>query len=73
VGKQKLDMELARYVGITALALFAFNNVAALTAIFAVGLGRMVLSDKLILTLVGQTLTQAAVVLLVVTRNLFRN
>jgi hypothetical protein len=53
------------------LILFALNVISVLAIIFFVGFGKMTLSDKLILTMIGSTVAQAASVLVMVTRFIF--
>lgn len=53
------------------LILFALNVVSVLAIIFFVGFGKMTLSEKLILTMIGSTVAQAASVLVMVTRFIF--
>ena len=53
------------------LGLFAVNTLSVLTMIFLVGLGRMALSEKLIIILIGETVAQAATNFLSITKFVF--
>jgi hypothetical protein len=54
------------------LAVFTLNTIAALAMIFLVGFGRMVLSESLIMTLLAETVGQAAAIFYIVAKSLFR-
>lgn len=53
------------------LALFGINVLSVLSIVFLVGFGKMSLSEKLILTLILETVAQAATVFVIITRFIF--
>lgn len=54
------------------LFLLVVNVLCVLTAIFFVGFGKMCLSDKLMFTLIGETIAHSAASFIIITRFLFR-
>jgi hypothetical protein len=53
------------------LALFALNVLCVLAIIFLVGFGKMSLSERLIIILLGETMAQAAAIFFSVTKFIF--
>lgn len=62
---------LQRHGAYLLLVMFALNSIGALAMVFLVGFGLMVLSDKLLLTVIGETVSHGAGVFLIFTRYLF--
>ena len=70
--RQHLEkVSLQRYVTLSLLALFLLNSISALVMVFLLGCGKIILSEKVILTVIGQTISQAAGVFVIVTKYLF--
>ena len=69
--REQTTIRLRRNVTYGSLALFAINVVCVLAMIFFVGFGKMVLSDKLIFTLIGQSVAHTAGVFFGINRFLF--
>ena len=68
---QVTDINLRERVAYCLLFLFALNTLGALLIVFLVGFGKMNLSDKIIITVLGETVAQAAAMFLTVTKYLF--
>jgi hypothetical protein len=66
-----LTVNLRRFVAFGLLGLITLNTIVTLTAIYLVGFGLMNLSDKIIFTLLGQTVAQIAATFLTVIKYLF--
>jgi hypothetical protein len=66
-----LTIHLRRFVAFGLLGIITLNTIVTLTAIFFVGFGLMRLSDKVIFTLLGQTVAQIAATFLTVIKFLF--
>jgi hypothetical protein len=64
-------IKLRRFVAFVLLGMITFNTLLTLTAVFLVGFGLMTLSDKIILTLLAQTVAQIAATFLTVVKSLF--
>lgn len=58
-------------VASTLIAVFAVTVLGVLAIIFFVGFGKMALSDRLIFTLIAETVAHAGALFLIVTRSLF--
>lgn len=70
--RQQAMLNLQRDVTFfTMLALFSLNVLSVLCLIFFVGFGKMSLSDKLILTLIVETVAVAGAIFSAITRFLF--
>jgi hypothetical protein len=67
----KTDIALRRRMANWLLILFSVNTGGALAMIFLVGLGLMSLSDKVIMSVLGATVVEAAAMLVTVTKYLF--
>jgi hypothetical protein len=67
----RTDINLRRRVANWLLGLFTLNTAGALAVIFLVGFGKMGLSDKVIMSVLGATVVQAAAMLVTVTKYLF--
>jgi hypothetical protein len=70
---QRAQMMLRLRLLITSFLLFllVINVLSVLTAIFFVGFGKMVLSETILLTLIGQTIAYSTASFLSITRFLF--
>jgi len=69
--REQSTLILRRVVTYCLLTLFVIYGVSVMTMIFLVGFGKMNLPDRLIFTMVAQTVAQAAAFLFTVTRHLF--
>jgi hypothetical protein len=67
----RIDLTLRSRVAYFLLGLFALNAVSALVAVFLVGFGLMVLSNAVVISLIGETVAHAAAMFLTVTKYLF--
>jgi hypothetical protein len=67
----RTNLTLRRRVAYFLLSIFALNAVGTLTAVYLVGFGLMVLSNTVILTLIGETVAHAAAMFVTVTKFLF--
>lgn len=67
----RTDLALRSRVAYFLLGVFALNAVSALVAVFLVGFGLMVLSNAVIISLIGETIAHAAAMFLTVTKYLF--
>jgi hypothetical protein len=67
----KTSLILRRRVAYFLLLLFALNTVSALAVIFLVGLGKMILPNVVIISLIGETVAYAAAMFFTVTKHLF--
>lgn len=77
-GAKKLALEEGRTnltlrcrVAYFLLSIFALNTVGTLAAVYLVGFGLMVLSNTVILTLIGETVAHGAAMFVTVTKFLF--
>lgn len=70
---QELRMILILRMAVTfsLLVLFAVNVLSVVSVVFLVGFGKMALSEKLIFTLIAETVAQAAAIFITITRFLF--
>ena len=64
-------LTLRTAVTVTLLAVFCVNVLSVLCVIFLAGFGKMELSDKLILTLIAETIAVAGTGLIAVARSVF--
>lgn len=71
--KEKTDIRLRCHVTYSLLSIFGVNTLAVLTIIYLVGMGCMTLDITVVLSLIGETLAQAAGLFWLVTRYLFPN
>ena len=62
---------LRQMVACCLLALFTINTLSVLAIIFLVGLNKMILSERLIMTLLAETVAQAAAIFFSVTKFIF--
>lgn len=67
----KLDIALRKRVAYWLIALFSVNTASALTMIFLIGFGLMTLSEKVIMSVLGATVIEAAAMLFTITKYLF--
>lgn len=67
----RTDLTLRFRVAYFLLGIFALNTVSALAVVFLVGFGLMVLSNAVIISLIGETVAHAAAMFLTVTKYLF--
>jgi hypothetical protein len=67
----RINLTLRRRVAYFLLSLFALNAVSALVAVYLVGFGLMVLSNAVMISLIGETVAHAAAMFLTVTKYLF--
>jgi hypothetical protein len=67
----RTDIALRRLMAIGLLSLFVLNTLGALFVVFLVGFGKMSLTDKVIMSVLGATVIQAATMLAIVVRYLF--
>lgn len=67
----RMILTLRMVVTFSLLALFAVNVLSVVAVVFFVGFGKMLLSEKLILTLIAETVAQAAAIFITITRFLF--
>lgn len=67
----RTDIALRRRMANWLLILFSVNTGGALAMIFFVGFGLMSLSDKVIMSVLGATVVEAAAMLVTVTKYLF--
>jgi len=67
----RTDITLRRRMAYWLLVLFSVNTVGALAMIFLVGFGKMSLSEKVIMSVLGATVLEAAAMLVTVTKYLF--
>lgn len=67
----RVNLALRRRVAYFLLGLFALNTVGALVVVFFVGFGLMVVSNTVIISLIGETVAHAAAMFFTVTKYLF--
>ena len=67
----RTNLTLRRRVAYFLLSIFALNTISTLAAVYLVGFGFMVLSNHVILTLIGETVAHAAAMFFTVTKFLF--
>jgi len=67
----RTDIALRRRMAYWLLGLFSVNTAGALAMIFLVGFGKMSLSEKVIISVLGATVVEAAAMLVTVTKYLF--
>lgn len=67
----RTDITLRKHVAYWLLSLFSANTAGALVMIFLVGFGKMALSEKVIMSVLGATVVEAAAMLFTVTKYLF--
>lgn len=65
------DITLRRRMANWLLILFSVNTAGALAMVFGVGFGLMSLTDKVIMSVLGATVVEAAAMLVTVTKYLF--
>jgi hypothetical protein len=70
--KNITELSLRRRLTSGLLFLFILNNVCALVIVFLTGFGLMVLSEKVILAVLADTVAQAAACFLTITRSCSR-
>lgn len=67
----RTNLTLRRRVAYFLLSLFALHAVCALVAVYLVGFGLMVLSNEVMISLIGETVAHGAAMFLTVTKYLF--
>lgn len=67
----RTNLTLRRRVAYFLLSLFALNAVSVLVVVYLVGFGLMVLSNTVMISLIGETVAHAAAMFLTVTKYLF--
>lgn len=67
----RTDITLRKRMAIWLLVLFSVNTAGALAMVFLVGFGLMILSEKVIMSVLGATVIEAAAMLFTVTKYLF--
>lgn len=67
----RTDIRLRKHMAYWLLGLFTGNTMGALAMIFFVGFGLMSLSEKIIISVLGATVVEAAAMLITVTKYLF--
>jgi hypothetical protein len=67
----RTDITLRKRMAYWLLVLFSVNTGGALAMIFLVGFGKMSLSEKVIMSVLGATVIEAAAMLVTVTKYLF--
>lgn len=66
-----VNSNLRRHIAYGLLIQFILNALGALAVIFMVGFGLMSLSEKIILAVIAETITQTAAMFFTVTRHFF--
>ena len=72
VEEMAMDLKLRRRVDYFSLSIFTLNAIGALTVVFLVGFGQMVLSNNVLITLILETVAHGAAVFMTITRSLFQ-
>lgn len=67
----RTDIRLRKHMAYWLLGIFTGNTMGALAMIFFVGFGTMALSEKVIMSVLGATVIEAAAMLITVTKYLF--
>ncbi len=67
----RVEVDLRRLATYLWFGIFTLNVVSVVTIIFFVGFGLMKLQDKVLLTLIGETIAYATAMAMTVTRYLF--
>jgi hypothetical protein len=67
----RTDITLRKRMAYWLLVLFSINTASAITMVFFVGFGLMNLSEKVIMSVLGATVVEAAAMLFTVTKYLF--
>jgi len=71
LAEARTNLTLRSRVAYFLLGLFALNAISALVVVFLVGFGLMILSNAVIISLIGETVAHAAAMFLTVTKYLF--
>jgi hypothetical protein len=69
--RHQVMVSLQTVVTLTMLAVFSLNVMGVLCIIFFVGFGKMSFSDKVVLTLIGETVAVAGGIFTAITRFIF--